>query len=309
MAENAALRALRLLDLVPYISSHPGVKVSELAETFSVSQDEILKDLNLLFLCGLPGYTPLELIDLSFDDGTVVVRDPQNLNAPRNLNESECLALRIALAALQEITPKSHRSFSVLQSLQAKLSKAFSSEIPAAAINFEADKDRIHLDTIKKALESNSDLNIEYFNQTKDSLSLRHISPIGISIDGDKVQVRAYCHLAQGLRTFKLQNIFSVESISRTTKVSNVETADSSIEIQFSLNADSLHFVNENEKVMKRVSASDSGEAIYSIRVFQPEWMMRSAISENLQIETPGTLRSAVRDRCSTALENYAMIG
>ena len=107
----------------------------------------------------------------------------------------------------------------------------------------------------------------------------------------------------------KLQNIFSVELISRTTKISNVETADSSIEIQFSVNADSLQFVNENEKVMKRVSTSESGEAIYSIRVFQPEWMMRSAISENLQIETPGTLRSAVRDRCSTALENYAMIG
>ena len=309
MVENAALRALRLLDLVPYISSNPGIRVSELAEEFSVTQDEILKDLNLLFLCGLPGYTPLELIDLSFDDGYVVIRDPQNLNAPRNLNESECLALRIALAALEEITPKTHRSFSVLQSLQAKLSQAFSSEIPAAAINFEADKDRIHLDTIKKALESNSDLKIEYFNQTKDSLSLRHISPIGISIDGEKVQIRAYCHVAQGMRTFSLRNISAVESTPRTVEHNFSGDDNSAIEVRFKVSEDSEQFLKENRESLTPFQSNELGFAIYTIQVFQPEWIMKSAISENLQIEEPGKLRSAIKDRCSAALENYAMIG
>jgi len=78
MVEGAAARALRLLDLVPYLVSHPGISVARLAEEFQVSKEEILKDLNLLFMCGLPGYTPLELIDISFDDDVVVVRDPQN---------------------------------------------------------------------------------------------------------------------------------------------------------------------------------------------------------------------------------------
>ena len=96
MVENAALRAIRLLDLVPYIVSHPGISIAELAREFSISRDEVLKDLNLLFLCGLPGYTPLELIDISFDEESVVIRDPQNLAAPRNLNESEALIARIA---------------------------------------------------------------------------------------------------------------------------------------------------------------------------------------------------------------------
>ena len=111
MVENAALRAIRLLDLVPYIVSHPGISIAELAREFSISRDEVLKDLNLLFLCGLPGYTPLELIDISFDEESVVIRDPQNLAAPRNLNESEALIARIALAALEESAPKSSAAY------------------------------------------------------------------------------------------------------------------------------------------------------------------------------------------------------
>lgn len=309
MVENAALRALRLLDLVPYISSNPGIRVSELAEEFSVTQDEILKDLNLLFLCGLPGYTPLELIDLSFDDGTVVVRDPQNLSSPRNLSESESLALRIALAALEEVTPRSHHSFSVLHSLREKLAKAFASDIPATSISFEADKDRINIEAIRNAIETGSDLYIEYFNQTKDSLSRRQISPLGIVVNGEKVQIRAYCHVAQGMRTFTLRNISAVESSPRTVEHNSLGDENSAIEIRFKASADSEEFLKENSESLTRVPSNGPGFAIYTIQVFQPEWIMKSAISENLQIEEPGKLKSAIKDRCSAALENYAMIG
>ena len=309
MVENAALRALRLLDLVPFITAHPGIRVSELADEFSVTQDEILKDLNLLFLCGLPGYTPLELIDLSFDDGTVVVRDAQNLNAPRNLNESESLALRIALAALEDVTPTNHRSYPILQSLRAKLSKAFAADIPATSINFEADKERLNLETIRSAIETNSDLQIEYLNQTKDSLSHRRISPIGITVDGEKVLIRAYCHVAQGLRTFNLRNISSLHLTPRTVELSHQQKEDTYIEVQFKASDDSREFVEEHEPQLKKISTTKSGEVIYSIQVFQPEWIIRSAISESLQIQVPENLRVAIRDRCTTALENYAMIG
>jgi len=309
MVENAALRALRLLDLVPYISSNPGIRVSELAKEFSVTQDEILKDLNLLFLCGLPGYTPLELIDLSFDDGTVVVRDPQNLSSPRNLSESESLALRIALAALQEVTPRSHHSFSVLHSLRDKLAKAFASDIPATAIDFEADKDRINLEAIKNAIETGSDLHIEYFNQTKDSLSRRNISPLGIIVNGEKVQIRAFCHEAQGMRTFSLRNIFVVETTPRTVEHNVSRDDNSAIEVRFKVSEDSEQFLKENRESLTRVPSNAAGSTIYTIQVFQPEWIIKSAISENLQIEGPGKLRSAIKDRCSAALENYAMIG
>jgi len=152
MAENAALRAIRLLDLVPYIVAHPGISITELAKEFSISRDEVLKDLNLLFLCGLPGYTPLELIDISFDEESVVIRDPQNLAAPRNLNESEALIARIALAALEESTPKTSAAYPQIIALREKIAEAFSSSIPASAITFTLDKERATLEAIENAI-------------------------------------------------------------------------------------------------------------------------------------------------------------
>ena len=59
MAESAAARALRLIDLVPFLVSNPGVSVKETAAVFKVTVPELLKDLEILFMCGLPGYTAL----------------------------------------------------------------------------------------------------------------------------------------------------------------------------------------------------------------------------------------------------------
>ncbi|MFZ9845276.1 MAG: WYL domain-containing protein, partial [Candidatus Nanopelagicaceae bacterium] len=201
MVENAALRAIRLLDLVPYIVAHPGISITELAKVFSISRDEVLKDLNLLFLCGLPGYTPLELIDISFDEESVVIRDPQNLAAPRNLNESEALIARIALAALEESTPKTSAAYLQIIALREKIAKAFSSSIPASAITFTLDKERATLEAIENAIKQELDLEMTYNNVTKDSSSRRSITPISIIAEDKRTLVSAYCHSAKALRT------------------------------------------------------------------------------------------------------------
>ena len=49
----------RLLDLVPYLTSKPGVSLEEIATDFQTSKSNVIDDLNTLWMCGLPGYTPL----------------------------------------------------------------------------------------------------------------------------------------------------------------------------------------------------------------------------------------------------------
>ena len=53
----------RLLALVPYLLKHPGVQTSEAAALFGVSEEQLRRDLNLLWVCGLPGHGPGDLID------------------------------------------------------------------------------------------------------------------------------------------------------------------------------------------------------------------------------------------------------
>jgi proteasome accessory factor C len=303
MVENAALRAIRLLDLVPYIVAHPGISITELAKEFSISRDEVLKDLNLLFLCGLPGYTPLELIDISFDEESVVIRDPQNLAAPRNLNESEALIARIALAALEESTPKTSAAYPQIIALREKIAKAFSSSIPASAITFTLDKERATLEAIEGAIKQELDLEITYNNVTKDSSSRRSITPISIIAEDKRTLVSAYCHSAKGLRTFNLAQISEVstkERIVRTDLERLEDSRGSSAEVI--IKSEDSSFLSENASSLKELSKS-----CYQIDIFQPEWIVRSVLAgaDSLELAKPLELRAEIAERANRALLAY----
>ena len=303
MVENAALRAIRLLDLVPYIVAHPGISITELAKEFSISRDEVLKDLNLLFLCGLPGYTPLELIDISFDEESVVIRDPQNLAAPRNLNESEALIARIALAALEESTPKTSAAYSQIVALREKIAKAFSSSIPASAITFTLDKERATLEAIEGAIKQELDLEITYNNVTKDSSSRRSITPISIIAEDKRTLVSAYCHSAKALRTFNLAQISEVstkERIVRTDLERLEDSRGSSAEVI--IKSEDSSFLSENASSLKELSKS-----CYQIDIFQPEWIVRSVLAgaDSIELAKPLELRAEIAERATRALLAY----
>ncbi|MGA1280348.1 MAG: WYL domain-containing protein [Candidatus Nanopelagicaceae bacterium] len=303
MVENAALRAIRLLDLVPYIVAHPGISITELAKVFSISRDEVLKDLNLLFLCGLPGYTPLELIDISFDEESVVIRDPQNLAAPRNLNESEALIARIALAALEESTPKTSAAYPQIIALREKIAEAFSSSIPASAITFTLDKERATVEAIENAIKQELDLEMTYNNVTKDSSSRRSITPISIIAEDKRTLVSAYCHSAKALRTFNLAQISEVSTKERSTRTDLERLEDSrGSSAEVIIKSEDSRFVSENASSLKEISKS-----CYQIDIFQPEWIVRSVLAgaDSLELAKPLELRAEIAERANRALLAY----
>ena len=303
MVENAALRAIRLLDLVPYIVAHPGISITELAKEFSISRDEVLKDLNLLFLCGLPGYTPLELIDISFDEESVVIRDPQNLAAPRNLNESEALIARIALAALEESTPRTATAYPQIVALREKIAKAFSSSIPASAITFTLDKERATLEAIEGAIKQELDLEITYNNVTKDSSSRRSITPISIIAEDKRTLVSAYCHSARALRTFNLAQVSEVSTKARLARTDLERLEDSrGSSAEVIIKSEDSSFLSENASSLKELSKS-----CYQIDIFQPEWIVRSVLAgaDSIELAKPLELRAEIAERANRALLAY----
>ena len=83
------LRTARLLDLVPYLNTHQGISLKDLAQHFDVSPSQMSADLTTLWMCGLPGYTPLELMDLEFESGYVSIRNAETLSKPRSITFQE----------------------------------------------------------------------------------------------------------------------------------------------------------------------------------------------------------------------------
>jgi proteasome accessory factor C len=305
MVENAALRAVRLLDLVPFILEHQGITVKELAREFGVTKEEILKDLNLLFLCGLPGYTPLELIDISFEDEVVEVRDPQNLSKPRNLTYSEALITRIALNALQEILPKDSVKHLEIKALVQIIESTFSNTLPQGSLHIEIDKEMLHRQLIEVAIRDQQDLKIKYVNKTKDEVSERRVTPENISSYQDEIWLLGHCHSAGAARTFKLSNILEAQITARTDEVlSSTQENTSTHQIEFKLD-------RHDSKIMTvpGLRKSDDDPGAYQINIFQEPWLLRTAISEpGLEITSPKGARAKVRQAALMAISQYESI-
>lgn len=304
MAENAALRAIRLLDLVPYLRAHPGVSITEVARVFEITVPELMKDLNLLFLCGLPGYTPLELIDISFDDGVIVVKDPQNLDSPRRFSEEEALVVRIALAALEDAVPAPRR-LAVAQ-LRAKVTSIFQSEIPDSALIFRGDRAKSILPIIRRAIEDEKRVRIKYSNPTKNEVTERTISPYRIEVEGDRTLIESWCDLATGLRRFNLANIESAQ-LSDEPAHSDAGSAQSEKRFASIAVSSSSWFYREHKNEMSETGELEDGVKRCKLEVFQDEWLVRSVIASagSVLIEEPKALALKVREMASAALAAY----
>ena len=123
-------RTARLLDIVPFLASHQGIELLTLAKEFDVSQGQMVADLTTLWMCGLPGYTPLELMELSFDSGFVTIHNAETLAHPRSLSEEESIALLLGLDLVIESLPNDRQDLKkIALDLVARLSAR--SSIPA----------------------------------------------------------------------------------------------------------------------------------------------------------------------------------
>ena len=75
MSDRAADQVQRMLALVPYLQDRSGVPVEQVARDFDVPAQTIVRDLNVLWFCGLPEAVSGDMIDVDMDaletDGVV----------------------------------------------------------------------------------------------------------------------------------------------------------------------------------------------------------------------------------------------
>src|SRR5205814_1575265 len=76
--------------------ARPGIRVAEAAADLGVTERQLREDLELLWMCGLPGYGPGDLIDMAFDGDRVTVTYDAGIDRPLRLTPDEALALVVA---------------------------------------------------------------------------------------------------------------------------------------------------------------------------------------------------------------------
>ena len=293
-------KAARLLDLVPFISTHQGIALSELAQEFNLTESELLGDLNTLWMCGLPGYTPLELIDLEFDSGYVSIRNAEVLQRVRLLTKQELVIILLGLDILQSsIDPKRKDLSDAISGLMSKIKKIVGNVATASPI-----VDSVHRAIITQAISRRLDLVVSYHSTIRDAISERVITPLELSLDHGFEVLEAYCQSAEGFRTFRLDNMRSVQLSGSSV---NIPEAPEGSDYQWQLIIKS-RFRTSSERFRSTYKPRESSlEEKATVNSFSQDWLLRNALSTlaSVEVQLPVSARSLIAQKCQQTLELY----
>ena len=227
IVSDAARRSLsrleRILLLVPYCVAHPGVSIGELAKRFGSPAKEIMDDLNLLFVCGLPDYTPADLIEVSIAEDQVFIRMADYFARPLRLTRTEAIPLYLkaqALVNLLEGTTDGRSGLKELASLRTALDKLGKALLPQEGGVAELTK-RIKvqlesgeakwLELLREAVTERKRIDVEYYTYTRDNMTRRKVDPHLVFASLGHWYFSGFCHMVQDKRMFRLDRIKSLE--------------------------------------------------------------------------------------------------
>lgn len=292
-------RTARLLDLVPYINTHQGIALKDLAAVFEVSNAQMVNDLTTLWMCGLPGYTPLELMDLDFESGYVNISNAPTLAKPRSVTFDEGVALILGLDLLRASIPTDRSDLlEKIDSLSARLSSIINLNSTFSVI---APINQGVSAAIDEALASRSSLEIEYHSMYRDEITQRTIFPIEIIQVEGQHYLSSYCYSATDFRQFKLDRIQKAIVTQESKTIPEDATDTQRINSR-------LKVLKPTREIAERFSRQDlKAGSEFDFQTYSQQWLERSILSsgDGVALLTPLEIRASIAQMAQSMLDRY----
>ncbi|WKG01198.1 YafY family protein [Mycolicibacterium sp. HK-90] len=200
-------RLVRMLNMVPYFQANPKVTRAQAASDLGVTAKQLDDDLRQLWMCGLPGYSPGDLIDFDFEGDTVEVTFSAGVDRPLRLTSTEATGVLVALRTLVDVPgmvdPEAARS------AIAKIESAAGSQ--RAAVEEIAPQETGAAAAVRAAVRDGRAVTLEYHSASRDSLTTRTVDPIRVVLIGDNSYLEAWCRSAEAVRMFRFDRIMAAE--------------------------------------------------------------------------------------------------
>jgi len=198
-------RLRRILAVIPWVVAEDGPALAEVCTRFGYrSQKDLQEDLDLLFVCGVPPYTPDSLIEVDVADGRVWIRYADWFDRPLRLTAAEGLTLVAASSALLAVSPTDIES--PLARGLAKLAGALG--VPGEAVDVAlgpAPGDE--LGVLQEAARQHRQVEIDYYAYGRDEHTTRVIDPHLVYSAEGQWYVAAFCHTAGADRLFRVDRV------------------------------------------------------------------------------------------------------
>ncbi len=205
-SRRTASRLSRILALIPYVMAKDGAKVSEILERFGYAEAELSRDLSTLFVCGLPGYTPGDLMEAYIDEDEVIIDAAGYFARAPRLTSTEALGL---LAAGMTIAGSGQGSPDLARAVK-KLTKALLPDADSA-ISIDVSGGSATLAELRKAAADLTAVRINYRSLSREEETERVIEPWAVFTTLGNWYVQGHCRLVDGERVFRVDRIRHVE--------------------------------------------------------------------------------------------------
>lgn len=311
--ETATSRVERLLTMVPWLVGRQGIEISRAAEGLGITEDQLKKDLDLLFMCG---YGPMtdELIEVSYEGGRVFVSNADTIARPLRLSVDEAISLIVGLRSLSAL--EAGESSAVERAL-AKLEEV-AGAIPGVERVMVVDDDTEAGRTrsvLQDALSAGRRVHLTYHVPSRDERTERDVDPMRLARVEGHWYLEGWCHRAQDVRLFRTDRIEAVEvldvpseppadAVRRDLSAGAYQRGEGDLPVTLRL-APSAHWVAEYYPVTSRET---SGEDLVVTLPTSNEGFLRRLVLRlggAAEVVEPEALRTAVTAHATQALAAY----
>jgi predicted DNA-binding transcriptional regulator YafY len=308
-------RLSRLLALVPYLVSRQGIPLAEAAAEFDISQAQLVKDLELLFVCGTPGHLPDDLIDVDWDDGHVFLSNADPIARPLRLGVDEALALLVGLRALTDV-PGLHDRDALQRTLLKLEAAAGESAAASRQVRVEVEAQG-PLAEVRRALAEGCRVHLSYFVPARDETTERDVDPMRVLLVDGHWYLEGWCRRAEDVRLFRLDRVDAITLLDQPAEVPPIATERDLAEGLFVASPDDLpvtlelappaHWVADYYAV-DQVDELGGDLLLVRLRVADDAWLRQLALRLGgaLRVLDPPELADDVAAAARSALAAYS---
>lgn len=308
---KAVDRLSRLLALVPYLLDKQGVEIEAVADHFGISIEDVVNDLQLLFVCGTPGHYPDDLIEAEWESGRIFLSNADALAKPLRLSNQEAVTLLAGLNVLAQSRYATDND--ALASVQQKLlalSEGACADGPPLQLDADAGRPGI-LAVCEEAIDIGRVLHLTYFVASRDEVTKRTVDPIVLTLSRGFWYLDAWCHTAQDRRLFRLDRVFDAtigdKNVSHHNDPSQLPDevfrgSHSDITVRARLAPTSSWVVEQHPMTVIGTDSDDS--IVLEIQVGSVQWLTRLVLSlgGDLVVLEPPEVVKHVRETAIYAL-------
>lgn len=299
-------RLRRLLVMLPWLMERGEVPVAEMAARFDVSEPELIRDLELAAVCGLPPFVD-EMIDVYIDEGVVYTGVPRLFTRPLRLTAPEGFALLAAGRAALAL-PGADPGGALARALD-KLSAVLGDDglvidQPAPAA----------VGDLTEAAGRGERLTITHWSPARDQATTRQITPRAVFTDRGAWYVLADDHLHGEERTFRIDRIESIEHTGVTDEFRPVAVPDSP---QWFADSDLpvvvIRLPAADERLVEQFPMEhrhpDGDHVEFTLRVTTQEWLaaLLLRLGRRAEVRSPARWGGLRQRAAAELLERYAL--